>query len=306
MKLGRLLEFHHQHSPDSGLPKNLGDSFLVQKNNIYRKIRAAAGQAGFQFSTESNPEYLALPLSQLEHVLETRKIPYVDNVSVLETVERKTKGSTLWDDVTDNLKRNNLFHESCHAVARSISMKDDSGSPSPASFSTADDFNTTVLRLLIEESFSNSCELLGIADVDDSAHRIFYEINSYIYVYNHRSQLQKAVAECGHPSVIKFLVGSYLFSNFLRDKIVESDFERMLKVLSLTQLPTPSLRTLRSVSKIAFELNPRFRWVTTAFYLRLTGFPISTDEIAQFDFLTLLEKDSRFAKLIEDLSKVTA
>lgn len=293
MKLGRLLEFHQNNLTDLGLSKSLGDSFLLQHNPVFRSVRNTANELGFRYIDQMDSKYLALPLSQLETVLESKSIPYFDNVSVLFDIESKIKNVTTWDDITDNLKKNHVFHESCHGIARSAAegiFKDELPS------------DRQILRLLIEESFANSCELLGIVAVEDTAHRIFYELNSYIFMFDDRTQLKRLISEIGYPATIRFLIFCYLFSNFLHEKMNESDFQELIKILKLQAHPTSTHKILRSVAKIAFELNPRFRWVTTTFYLRLAGLSISTTELNKIEFLKIMTGDPRFLTLIESLS----
>ncbi len=293
MKLGRLLEFHDNNHSDLGVSKNLGDGFLIKKNRLFSEIRRKSRELGFRYSDEPNANYLALPLSQLETILRDKTIPYSDNVSVLRQIEMQHPLMTEWDEVTDNLKKNRIFHESCHTIARSYSEY---------YFQNSDDRDTTILRLLIEESFSNACELLGIVDVDDNAHRIFYELNSYIFMYEDRSQLKKLVSEVGQPKTLKFLIGCYLFSNFLHEKISETDFNTLLRVFNLGELSSSAQKTMRSVSKIAFELNPRFRWVTTTFYLKLSGLAVTTGELSSMPIFNLLQTRPQFLTFLDTLS----
>ncbi|MBL7545911.1 MAG: hypothetical protein JNL11_18985 [Bdellovibrionaceae bacterium] len=291
MKLSHLLKLHKKNSPLLSLPKNLGDGFLLQNNFLYRIIREKAQQLNYHYSSTVNEFYLALPLSQLEAVLNSKSIPYSDNVSVLETVQ----DVATWDDITDNLKRNNIFHESCHAVARSLStplFKNASAVP-----------HSNVVRLLVEESFANACELLGIVDAEDPAHRIFYEANSYIFMYEDRFQLKKLLGLLGYPRTLKFLILSYLFSNFLHERITDNDFERILALIGLGQNQMIDLKVLRSTAKIAFELNPRFRWVTTTFYLKLNGLAYTASQLNEIDFLSLLESNSPHLNLVDQLSQ---
>lgn len=291
MKLSRLLELHNKSTQPLGLAKNLGDSFLLENNHLYKLIRKKTVEFDFKYSHEPNSSYLALPLSQLENILKTKTIPYIDNVSVLDGI----KDSAVWDDITDNLKKNNVFHESCHAIARTISS---------TFFGPQENTETTIVRLMIEESFANSCELLGIIDVEDSAQRIFYETNSYIFMHDDRFQLKKMVGQIGFQCSIQFLILSYLFSNFLREHISDSDLERMQKIAGISNNPAIEIKNLRSVAKIAFELNPRFRWVTTAFYLKLNGINYSNQQLQQLNFLSLLESQSQFRLLLETLSTI--
>ena len=290
MKIARLLEIHNQNPHEQGLPLNLGDGYLIKNNILFAAVRKGVTTLNYKYSTDMSPSYLALPLSQLESILKTKTIPYIDNVSVLKEVESKIRNTTEWDEVTDNLKRNQLFHESCHAIVRHFSDKLYSSPPAE---------NEKILKTLIEESFSNSCELLGIADAEDPVHRLFYEINSYIFLPDQRSQMKKVIAELGYSVTLKFLVLAYLSSNFLREKLSDQEFNRLLCLAQLQKQPQPMIKILRSLSKIAFELNPRFRWVTTTFYLRLHGKAISTEQLARIDFISILESNPLPMKLIE-------
>lgn len=301
MKISRLLEIQQEKTSLTSLEKNFGDSFLVQHNRIYKIIRKQALQAGFSYSTEFNASYVALPLSQLDHLLQTKKIPYFDNVSILQEIEQKIPKSTNWDEVVDNLKKNYLFHESCHAVARTSAQK---------IFTTNDSPLTQIVRQMIEESFANSCELIGIIDAEDAAHRIFYEANSYIFVYDMKPHLKNLVQEHGVDFVIQFMIFCYLYSNFLFDSLNDQSLDRILKLLKpdsndLTALKknTSALKKIRAASRIAFELNPRFRQVTTGFYLRWASLNPQQKDLTRFDFMPLIESDQRMLKLIHSLSK---
>lgn len=290
MKIARLLEIHSQNAPEQSLSLNLGDGFLIKNNPLYAAVRKGAMDLNFKYSTDMSSHYLALPLSQLESILKSKSIPYLDNVSVLLEIEKKIRNSTEWDEVTDNLKRNQLFHESCHAIIRILSEK---VYPSPQTE------HEIILKTLIEESFANACEFLGIADAEDPIHRLFYEINSYIFLPDQRFQMKKLIAELGYNITLKFFVLAYLCSNFLKEKLTDIEFNRLLHLAQLQKQSQPMIKVLRSLSKIAFELNPRFRWVTTTFYLRLHGKTITTDQLSKIDFISLLESNPFPMKLIE-------
>lgn len=205
MKLSRLLEFHSQNATDQGLANNLGDAYLYCNNRIYRNVRDHVLKFGFKFSDEIDPNYLALPLAELENILKNKKIPYFDNVSVLKKIEQNKLGVATWEDVRDNLKKNFLFHESCHACARSLYSRNSSR------------LNNRVLNLLVEESFANTCELLAVLDTEDAAHRIFYEMNSYTALFEIKTEFKNAVRDLGMANVAKIIFFGYLHSNHLYD-----------------------------------------------------------------------------------------
>jgi hypothetical protein len=291
MKISKLLELDRAHKTANSLPYSFGDSFLLAHNKFYKKIREGALQTGFQYSLEYNSNYSALGLSQLEEILSRRCIPYADNVSVLNEIEKKIQGTTTWDEVSDNLKRNFVFHESCHVVARAKAK---------TYFASERDATCRVINLLLEESFANSIELLGIVEASDSAHRIFYEHNSYSFVYDSKTHLQNLISDIGLDSALSFLIFCYLHSNFRYDNINEQDFRAILKNLSIEfNKDSKIIKNLKGVSRIAFQLNPRFIDLTSGFYLRLNGLKMPDSNFKLMDNLAL---DSRFLNYIKDLS----
>ncbi len=266
MKLAALLEHHNKHSNVAGaLSRSFGDGYLCANNRFYGRVRTQALEVGFKFSTDESDAYRALPLSQLDQILKSKTIPYTDNVTVLEMIEKKIPKQTTWDDLTDNLKANLVFHEGCHAFANAKLQGVD---PS--------------LRMLLEESYANACELLAIIDAEDQAHRIFLELNCYAFMIDDRVHLMNAAKDIGLSSLTRFMLLSYLHANYLRDAI---DFDRVLKLSLDKPADTKTLKNLRQLSKIAFKLNPRFREVTARFYFKLHGLNVKLNT----DFLSEIE-----------------
>lgn len=299
MKIQKILEQHQKFSSPEGLDQNLGDGYLLAKNKIYKKIRSQALGFEFQYDKTPNESYWALPLSQLEALMSAKKIPYVDNVSVLRQIEKLIPQASQWDDVTDNLKRNHVFHESCHAVARQISKK---------YFKEAGEKNKKILQLLIEESFANTCELLGIIDVEDAFHKLFYEINSYVFMFDDKSNLKNFLNDFGKKEAFKFLLFTYLHANYIHPRYEDKSLEKVLSTLfkDSTKLASiksdaKKMKTLRALSRVCFELNPRFRMVTSIFYLKLLGFSVSVEEMSKMDFMSLINQDPIYLKFIEEL-----
>jgi hypothetical protein len=278
VKLAVLLEHHNKHSKVSGaLGRSFGDGYLCANNRFYGRARAQALEAGFKFSTEESDAYRALPLSQLDQILESKTIPYTDNVTVLETIEKKIPKQTVWDDLTDNLKANLVFHEACHAFAH-IKLQ----GTEPA------------LRMLLEESYANACELLAIIDAEDQVHRIFLELNCYAYMLDDRVHLGNAAKDIGLPALTRFMTLSYLHANYRRDAI---DFDRVLKLSLDKTADAKTLKNLRQLSKIVFKLNPRFREVTARFYFKLHGLSTKLDG----DFLSQVESSKTVLKFLSEI-----
>lgn len=305
MKIQKLLEQHHKYASKLALQKNLGDGFLLEKNKIYQRIRQKSLDFGFQYDSAPNESYWVLPLSQLEELIQSQKIPYVNNVSVLEQIEKAIPGASSWDDVTDNLKRNHLFHEACHGVARSIAGKYFKTTNS----SSVNGRNETILKLMIEESFANTCELVGIMDVEDGFHKLFYEINSYIFMYEDKSNLKNLFNDYGKKKAFMFLLLSYLHANYIHPRFEDKSLDSVLKVLfdksgqfANIKADAKKMKTFRAISKVCFELNPRFRMVTSVFYLKLIGYPASQEDLMKMDFMKLITTLPVFMDFINELT----
>jgi hypothetical protein len=308
LKLSRLLEVHKKFSTPQSLTTNLGDGYLIRHNKVYKNIRMRTLSSGFVLSDDSNPFYQALPLSQLENLLKAKKIPFTDNVSVLKIIENQMPSQFEWNDITDNLKSNQILHESCHAVAREVFRH----SIGQSTHRESAFLLSRPLQMLIEESFANACELLAICDVHESAHKIFYEINSYTSLFEERTHLLNAKKQFGESAVLKFLILSYLCANFLHESLDESKLSRLIRLafanastqfaLNTFSLEATDLKMLRALSKICFRLDKRFRTVTTSFYLRLSGVSKDFRDVLTLDFLKIFETDLLAKKYLDSLA----
>lgn len=302
MKLSRLLENHQKATQEfGGLETNFGDSALLSHNRIYKNIRKLALAAGFQYTVKKSEESLALPLSQLKTILESKQISYTDNVSVLKKIEKQIPQSIEWDEIRENLKRNYLFHESCHAVAfvNRLAFKKTQTSKNELQRQQLE-----CLWVLLEESFANACELIALVEADETLHKIFYEMNSYTYLNEEKTTLKRALAEVGDSVLLKVILYSYLFSNFLYTKIEENEFRRILKLAAPDkEINSQQSKILKSVSKIAFTLDENFRQQTTCFYLKLYGLTYKTEQLFDFDVLTAIENESDFKVHVEQIVK---
>ena len=291
MKLSKLLNLHLADADSVVLEQNFGDAFLCQHNKVYRNIRLKALNLGFTYSHEQNDAYQALPLSQLSEILLTKKIPFLDNVGVLKKIEKIMPDQTEWHELSQNLRKNFLLHESCHAVARELA------GPLPAG-----DFG---LKMLIEESFANTCELLGVVDAGDSAHRIFYEWNSYTALFESRNNIKAALDEIGKEEFFKLIFFGYLHSNFLFDRFDDLQFNKMLAMVS-EGFNAKQLKTARALLKICFTLDRNFREITTNFYLKLSGVDADFRQADRMNYLDRFEKISEYRDYLSRLGRVAA
>lgn len=288
MNLNTLLEAHIKRSPINALKDNLGDGYLLEKNRLYRNIRHHVLDAGFQLNQDYHNPYTVLPLAQLEELLTNKEIVYFNNVSVLTSLAKKND-LIIWEDLSDILKKNYIFHESCHAIARSVSDR-------IQAFPEKD----KLIQFFLEESFANTCELMALVDCDDVIHRIFYKHNSYTSLFEERTHLKNTIHLVGEEQLFKFLMLCYLYSHFLFNRLDEKSFNGILDLVNLKNLTPQALKSLKYLSKIPFTLDLEFRTITATLFLKLHR--INTD-IEKTDFIIRLQKNVMFSEWLSEVCR---
>lgn len=269
MKLKQLTEINLRETSPQSLNKNWGDGFLINHNRIYRNIRSHTLSSGFQFDSNPSADFLVFPFSQLETILNQKKIPYLNNVDVIQNLLDKTNNQVEWEELTDGFRRNYLFHESCHAVSRSVASQ---------FFNDID----KLIQVLLEESFANTCELMGVIEVKDKTHQHFFELNSYTYLFEARTYLLKASEVFGEVHVFQFLMICYFYANVLKNELSQNEFNLILSGLfvdKISKFSTDDKKVLRSLGKIPFTLDIRFRTHTTSLYLKMTRLKMNRSQL---------------------------
>lgn len=288
MKLTALLQ-KHESTKASGLLLSLGDGYLVANNSYYGVIRKKVEALNFKFSSAPNQDYLAFPMSQLENLLSSKTIYFQNNIDTLMQLDQKVPQHIVWDHIGGNLKANYVFHESCHAIARSISTR--------LGLTKGTDQQAKLIVMLLEESFANTCEFMAINEAQDAVHKIFLEANSFFTRFDDRTHLKNLIQEMGHKKVFKFMLLAYLHSNFLNEHFTQNDLSRVMKL-------TFNHKALKNLSRNAFELSPGFRFNTTELYLRLNGINQNVLDALAFDYLTIVEHNPNLLKLIDELTEI--
>lgn len=287
MKLSNLLQKHQEITDPRALSKCLGDGYLNQRNRIFRAIREETISLGYTYSDRQNDEYLAFPMGQLENILTTKTIPFTNNVDALVALNQKTNSQLEWDHIVDNLKPNYVFHESCHAIARS---------KSPTNL----DFQSRLTTILLEESFANACEYFAIVDAQDHLHKAFLEVNSYFVAFEDRSNLKKIMDTTSPHEIFKFMLLAYMHSNFLNERFDDQSFKSILDFVDFKKKPDE--KSLKTLAKIVFALNPRFRYTTTEMYLRLNGISEAVENAVNFDYLKVISNSHSIHQFLNQLS----
>lgn len=291
-QLHTLLDYHFRNQPEYALSGVFGDGYLIAHNSIYGRMRKFLVSEGVEFSADVPDALVALPLGQLEFFLESRKLYFYNNVEVLKDVESKAPKRVSWDSINGHLKRNMLFHESCHFFAR-------------AEFNKINDPETkpSILQIIIEESFANSCELLAIKDANENLHKHFYEFSSYIFHPEVKNLIEDLVDVIGFDKVFLWTIFCYIYSNGLHDVIPDNELPRVLKNVGLeTPVHPLLLKQLKALGRVAFKLNPEFKRATTIFYLTYHGFDNVLNTLQSAKFFSEIENDSKIKSVLSAMS----
>jgi hypothetical protein len=104
-----------------------------------------------------------------------------------------------------------------------------------------------------------------------------------------------------------------LHANYIHPRFEDKSLDSVLKLLfeksgNYTSIKSDAkkMKTFRAISKVCFELNPRFRMVTSVFYLKLIGYPASQEDLMKMDFMRLLTNEPMFMDFINELTDLVA
>jgi hypothetical protein len=290
LKLFKLLEMHKVNNTSGSLPNNFGDGFLCQNNKIYAAIRDHAIKLGYMCSEENNLHAMVLPFAHLEQIFTTKKIPMMNNVSVFEALGNKSLQEIEWQEVEMGYKRNYLFHESCHVVARDILQKSN--------------IENRILSLLLEESFANVGELFGMTLADAEAHQIFFSANSYTIAFEDADRLNQVVKKFGFEKCFQFTLLAYLHSNLLYPTYTDKDFKTVTKFIFKKELTQPEAQQIGFLAEMAFSLDEGFKYATRGLHFKLNNYSEADFNQLKKGYLAALIASPNTANMLDTLGKV--
>ena len=270
--------------------ENFGDGFLYQHNPIYSAIRNQAVKLGYTFSEENNLHAMVLPFAHLEQIFSSKKIPMMNNVSVFDSLDQKLLKEIEWFDVEMGYKRNYLFHESCHVVARDLLQKIP--------------LDNRIINLLLEESFANTAELFAMAQADSKEHQIFFSANSYTIAFEDSDRLNQIIKKMGFVKCFQFTVLAYLHSNLLHPTYTDKDFKGVSKFIFKKDLTQPEAQQIGFLAEMAFSLDEGFKYATRGLHFKLNNYSESDFNQLKKSYLNPLLNSDHTANLLDSLTKV--
>lgn len=282
--ISELWQVHSQFRPRGALPKNLGDGFLLQFNPIYQKIRELFLELDFSFSEKDPCHYFSFPLVALDDIYSKGIVPYRNNAYWLHALSKKMPFLTLTECKRSELQFNYLFHESAHFVAHRFFFGRQQMNRIPVS-------KESLLKILLGESFANAVECFTGCFAEGEIASFFVDANCHFRLNAKEVKvLRTSIAIFGLEKSFKVLFASFLYANFLREKLTRSEISEIKKFAEVKH-------DFSALSRIAFELSEIFRTDTTQFHLMKLGFPADLSLWSKSDPLRATRKQSVKAPL---------
>jgi hypothetical protein len=300
MKLAELIQLQKSHHGPKRLRQSLGDGYLYEKNPIFRRIRDAALASGFRYTLDDPGSYFAFPLISLHTLLATRRIPYRDNVAPLGELERARPSFFRVADLTKNRPMPNyLLHESAHGV----SFVELFGAPKDVEHELRRP--DRLVHVMFSEAYAMTTEYLAACAVSGSTQAWLFSISSY----RHRTQKKKAIGELvdaiGIETVTHAMLGAFLYSNFLVDRLGPRELDRILGFSEKPVRVLPKHRAkLRTALNELSQMNPEFRLDTARLFLTMFGHSRNIRRVLDRDPIELAERDPELTQRVTRLVRI--
>lgn len=264
-----------------------------------RRIRDAALRAGFRFTLTDPESYFGFPLIHLDTILRTRRIPYRPSFPALVHLEASRPGFFKLSDLRQNRPAPSyLLHESAHAVA----FHELFGRPRDVAGALSD--RDALVKLMLGESFAMTAEYFAACAVSGSLHTWFFSISSY----RRRTQKKKVIGELierlGFAPVCRAVLLSFLYNNFLVDRLDRKRFDRLAKAAGLPKLSPALARKLQSALNGLMVMSHEFRYDTARLFLTMFGRSRDIERELAADPLDLIAADPKVAPAVGRLVRV--
>jgi hypothetical protein len=298
-----LLQTQEQCSAANSLPGVLGDGYLYQHSPIFARVRDAAVNRGYRFvESESHlwHDYQAMPLLSLKVILSEKSIPYFDNVAVLRKLyQQKPHIELPVRLVYEVVKRNFVFHETCHCVAFSVvetqsRILDRFGS----------DNERFVVNAFLQEAFANSMERLSSAIAPTKTYAFFMNMNCYMKYEPGKQQFwESALEKLGFERLFILTFLTYLELN-LQGRGKAFAKENILNIAGISSRDSDVASLVDQLLDKEIHLSEVFREETTRGYFRLYGCEAELCSIRDANLLSNTAIADDLLELLEHLSSI--
>ncbi len=297
MKLSELIRLQERCHGPACLERSVGDGYLYVNNPFFRRVRDAALGAGFRFSTRDPGGYFGFPLLGLDKVLESRQIPFRDNLTALEQLEAFRPGFFGLRDLTENRPTPNYtLHEAAHAVAYHEAF-------GKRCVREAFTDPKALLLVITGEAFAMTAEYLAACAVQGPVAGWLFSINSYRRRTQAKRPIGELIGNLGQPRVIWALLGAFVQSNFLRDTLSRRELQHIMAHCpegSSADLQAEFGKLRSSVAR-AMQMSPEFRYETARLFLTKFGYPRKIENLLGVDPFQSFRADGAYWKVFDRL-----
>lgn len=281
------------------VPYALGDSYLFNRNRIYRNLRIQLKDAGFRIEKD-NGRYFVFGLILLNEMIDQKVIYSLDNVWAVEKLESMRPDFFSAKHVfAMGLRGNYMSHESSHLLSEIVWRQ-------YSATTEMQSHQAQVMRHLLSEAFANTVDsLLYLESRGDALGELFLAFNSY-YGRVHRKEVAEAMAEIsnqvGFGKLVQVLVLSYLIANFGYYRATRFHLDGILSLLNISSLR----HAVKPIFEDAMGLNKVFVAITNQVYLNAAGFDGDIQQITDFNPFDFLESHDSMWQIFSDLTDLVS
>lgn len=288
-----VLETAAAAQADGAILDIFGDAYLIQNNEIYRRVRHRSVELGCKYS-EATTQYLVYPLFELHKIVETKNIPYVPGYRLLSNIEVSRPGLFTTEDAP--LPESHHLHEAAHIIAADCFEG--------ARFTSS---QQRILRDVLCESFANTVDALAcLPAADDELHQFFLRPNCYMAPHEDDLALMLELRKkVGARCYFVLTLFSYVYSNFLLEVFLKPTVVDIVsRYAPQVTLDDELLDQIEHLGKIGDQLDQQFRVTTTGLYLRIEGHGDQLFELLNFDFMKAFNEHPSFQKAVDKMADV--
>jgi hypothetical protein len=274
-----VLCVHDAERHPLGLDRNLGDHLLCSRNAVYRAIRQRTLALGARF-IEDGPlyrDYMSFPLLCLQDLLQTRQLPYADNVSLFRRMAGSGRDPVVAPRLLrEGLRRNYLLHESAHTVFTHSVASD----PLPQ----LGNIPGTLLAAIGSEAYANVMEQLAYGCSDSAEQTLMLSLNVYPPHHPIGSRLLSEVIRIVSPqALLPYGFVCFFLANQWNYQVSASTINAIVELYDFGVANTTSAAFRNVLSR--FTLNPAFVGETSVAYFSMHGLDEDFRKLSWKDFL---------------------
>ena len=195
------------------------------------------------------------------------------------------------------MKRNYLFHESCHYIAHCISQEE----PYHAGRGISSEGEHKVVIAFLGEAFATLAERIAWAMAQEPTHILFFNLNSYLdHDMNQHKLLSECIPRVGLARLCDFGMLALFINNLKKRPLNEEELNAFLRYCFTAEDPKPLVENFTSLVRNVFSIAPAFLEETTPAYFRMVGL--------EKEFLALSSREhsiDQFATLMDGPMKST-